>query len=173
MTEKESGDTPESSGVPRVKINPFNIENQRRLQLAGNLLPQIETVQSKLNTTQGSSCSTGVQVIEFVNQATFSQQKTTNKFGGNFKHLKEQVLLSVNAPSPNTEFQVSERPQEVWPFIESGRFDKTFDVVSKLGEGAYGCVYHVKHKLDSNNYALKKIQIHMEFNDSDQREDRK
>jgi serine/threonine protein kinase len=65
--------------------------------------------------------------------------------------------MSMNPALPTTEFQVSERPQEVWPFIESGRFDKTFDVVSKLGEGAYGCVYHVKHKLDSNNYALKKI----------------
>lgn len=65
--------------------------------------------------------------------------------------------MYINPALPTTEFQVSERPQEVWPFIESGRFDKTFDVVQKLGEGAYGCVYHVKHKLDSNNYALKKI----------------
>ena len=46
-------------------------------------------------------------------------------------------------------------------------------MVSKLGEGAYGCVFHVKHKLDSNNYALKKINIHMEFRDGDSREDRK
>lgn len=57
--------------------------------------------------------------------------------------------------------------------IESGRFEKTFDVVSKLGEGAYGCVYHVKHKLDSHSYALKKIRIHVEFRDCDSPEDRK
>ena len=46
-------------------------------------------------------------------------------------------------------------------------------MVQKLGEGAYGCVHLVKHKLDSVLYALKKIKIHMEFNDNDSREDRK
>jgi serine/threonine protein kinase len=71
------------------------------------------------------------------------------------------------------EFKISERPHEVWPFIESGRFEKTFDFVSKLGEGAYGCVERVKHKLDSIDYAIKKIKIHMEFNDNDSREARK
>ena len=42
-----------------------------------------------------------------------------------------------------------------------------------LGVGAYGSVYHVKHKLDSHNYALKKIRIHMSFNQDDLPEVRK
>ena len=45
--------------------------------------------------------------------------------------------------------------------------------MSRLGEGAYGCVERVKHKLDSIDYAIKKIKIHMEFNDNDSREARK
>jgi serine/threonine protein kinase len=76
--------------------------------------------------------------------------------------------LTVQTGPLSPDYIVGERDQEVWPFIESGRFEKTFDVVSKLGEGAYGCVYHVKHRLDGNSYALKKIKIHMEYRDSDQ-----
>ena len=55
---------------------------------------------------------------------------------------------------------------EVWPFIESGRCLKTFDTVQKLGEGANGAVYKVKHKLDDRVYALKKVKLHLEFKQS-------
>ena len=30
-----------------------------------------------------------------------------------------------------------------------------------LGEGAFGAVFQVKHKLDEQIYALKKIQMHL------------
>jgi serine/threonine protein kinase len=112
-----------------------------------------------------------VSIVEFVGTPLFP--KRGSKLSDRLKNVKDEVQLSVNTTHPSSEFQVSERPQEVWPFIESGRFEKTFDVVSKLGEGAYGSVYHVKHKLDGNSYALKKITIHMEYRDSDSREDRK
>lgn len=116
--------------------------------------------------------STSVQIIEFVSPTpTFPAKKQSN-FIPDLKHVKEQVQMSVSAQT-NPEFVVADKPQEVWPFIESERFEKTFDVVSKLGEGAYGCVFHVKHKLDANSYALKKIKIHMEYREGDSREDRK
>lgn len=118
-----------------------------------------------MNTTVASVQSQKVQIVEFawLNQPMYKQ----GKFGG------QRPQLSVQTGPPSPEFHVAERDPEVWPFIESGRFEKTFDVVSKLGEGAYGCVYHVKHKLDGNSYALKKIKIHMEFRDTDLPQDRK
>lgn len=32
-----------------------------------------------------------------------------------------------------------------------------FEVLSKLGEGAFGQVYRVRRKLDSKEYAMKKV----------------
>lgn len=33
-----------------------------------------------------------------------------------------------------------------------------FQVLGKLGEGAFGQVYRVKRKLDGKEYAMKKVQ---------------
>ena len=34
-----------------------------------------------------------------------------------------------------------------------------FEILEKLGEGAYSIVYKVKRKEDSNIYALKKVKL--------------
>lgn len=34
---------------------------------------------------------------------------------------------------------------------------RDFDVISKLGEGAFGQVYKVKRKVDGKEYAMKKV----------------
>ena len=36
---------------------------------------------------------------------------------------------------------------------------KDFDVLNKLGEGAFGQVFKVKRKKDGKEYALKKVKI--------------
>lgn len=36
---------------------------------------------------------------------------------------------------------------------------KDFQIISKLGEGAYSSVYKVKRMLDSVEYALKKVKL--------------
>ena len=56
-----------------------------------------------------------------------------------------------------------EQPPEVWPFIETGREKKTFEEEKRLGEGGFGAVYKVKHKLDGQIYALKKIKMHLRY----------
>lgn len=36
---------------------------------------------------------------------------------------------------------------------------RDFEILAKLGEGAFGQVYKVKRKEDSNVYAMKKVTI--------------
>lgn len=36
---------------------------------------------------------------------------------------------------------------------------KDFEVLNKLGEGAFGQVFKVKRKIDGQLYAMKKVQI--------------
>lgn len=36
---------------------------------------------------------------------------------------------------------------------------KNFDVLKKVGEGAFGQVYQVRRKIDNETYALKKVRM--------------
>ena len=56
-----------------------------------------------------------------------------------------------------------DQPQEVWPFLETGRYVKTFDKIAELGAGGFGTVSKVRHKLDGRVYALKTIKMHIQF----------
>ena len=52
-----------------------------------------------------------------------------------------QLVPIVQFPK-RYEFTISQKPQEdVWPYIETGRREKTFDSVAKLGEGGAGAVF--------------------------------
>ena len=37
---------------------------------------------------------------------------------------------------------------------------KDFTIISKLGKGAFSCVFKVQRILDSQIYALKKVKMH-------------
>ena len=58
---------------------------------------------------------------------------------------------------------IQELPQEVWPFLETGRCHKTFEIKRELGSGGCGTVLEVRHKLDNRVYALKKVPLHTRF----------
>ncbi|KAH9834307.1 Protein tyrosine kinase [Teratosphaeria destructans] len=45
------------------------------------------------------------------------------------------------------------------PVLEPSRYLRDFDELGILGKGGYGTVYHVKHRLDNIEYAVKKIPI--------------
>ena len=46
-------------------------------------------------------------------------------------------------------------------YLEQGRYEKSFEEISILGQGGFGKVFEVRHKLDQHTYALKKIRIHL------------
>lgn len=45
------------------------------------------------------------------------------------------------------------------PLLEAGRYSKDFAELGILGQGGYGKVYRVKHQLDGQEYAVKKITL--------------
>ena len=45
------------------------------------------------------------------------------------------------------------------PMFEFSRYLREFTEVGIIGQGGYGKVYHVKHKLDGSSYAIKKIGL--------------
>lgn len=47
----------------------------------------------------------------------------------------------------------------VWHVSIIYRLSQSFDVITELGEGGFGCVYKVKHKFDGKIYAVKKVVL--------------
>jgi eukaryotic translation initiation factor 2-alpha kinase 4 len=46
-------------------------------------------------------------------------------------------------------------------YLEQGRFTKSFELMNTLGQGGFGTVFQVKHKLDQCKYAVKKVRINI------------
>ncbi|KAK5133684.1 hypothetical protein LTR08_007438 [Meristemomyces frigidus] len=74
--------------------------------------------------------------------------------------------LAVGAPQPfqlakpaNATSSVFDALSPAHAMLEPSRYFRDFDEVGVLGKGGYGTVYHVKHKLDSNQYAVKIVPI--------------
>ena len=69
--------------------------------------------------------------------------------------------------SGDFDYNVIFKPQEdVWPYIETGRREKTFMNVQKLGEGGNGAVFKDKHKLDGKIYAVKIVKMNVPYGNS-------
>ena len=49
-------------------------------------------------------------------------------------------------------------------YLETGRYKNSFEEICLLGKGGFGIAYKVRHKLDSNFYCIKKIRLHLGYN---------
>lgn len=49
-------------------------------------------------------------------------------------------------------------------------FHRNFEVIDLLGKGGFGIVFHVKHKKDANEYAVKRINMAVQTNEGIERE---
>lgn len=48
-------------------------------------------------------------------------------------------------------------------YLENGRYRNSFEEINFLGKGGFGVCHKVRHRLDSNLYAIKKIRMHLAF----------
>ena len=51
-------------------------------------------------------------------------------------------------------------------YLENGRFKNKFESISTLGKGGFGTVYKVRYLLDNNIYAIKKIKLHLGYQET-------
>lgn len=65
----------------------------------------------------------------------------------------DQIVLLL-FEKPTNDFQV---PQRL--VYGPSRYREEFEELSVLGRGGYGIVYHCKHRLDGNEYAVKKVPV--------------
>jgi serine/threonine protein kinase len=55
---------------------------------------------------------------------------------------------------------VPSMPNDFTEFLETGglRFEEEFEIITILGRGAFGKVFHTRNLLDSQHYAVKMIK---------------
>lgn len=92
--------------------------------------------------------------------------------GANRVPLHESSPIKIQENSPikggftgvftNEAEQVIERPK-CQVYLENGRYKNSFEEICFLGKGGFGVCHKVKHKLDSNFYAIKKVRLHLAF----------
>ena len=77
-----------------------------------------------------------------------------------------EIKLNANAKkhfAPQLEKQQFEATLRKWKaeILDTGRFDKQFESVELLGRGGFGTVNKVKHRLEDQLYAVKKVRLHL------------
>jgi translation initiation factor 2-alpha kinase 3 len=75
------------------------------------------------------------------------------------KLLTESVSPTVLEQLPEEAGPVSLWNQPRASTMSSSQYLRDFEEVGLLGKGGYGTVYHVRHRLDSHAYAVKKVRI--------------
>lgn len=75
-----------------------------------------------------------------------------------FKNLVSDALAGLSSKPALLECEPSFDLSDI-DFHSSSRYLEDFLEIKLLGRGAYGSVWHVKHKLDESDYAVKKIRL--------------
>jgi len=77
-----------------------------------------------------------------------------------FNKTKLQKVIRTQDKAIRVEIKQSS-DYKYFNYLENGRYQRCFEEISELGQGGFGRVFKVKHRLDQNIYAIKKIRIHL------------
>jgi hypothetical protein len=78
--------------------------------------------------------------------------------------MKQQNKLMKSKSSEQESDDMDKENCMCLVYLENGRYKNSFEELSFLGRGGFGEAHKVRHKLDSNLYAIKKIRLHLAFN---------
>jgi len=84
------------------------------------------------------------------------------KDSGEGSKEKEDPDQVCELPSTNRVASYVPRTSPVFKLLENiNSYSNSFEILDLLGRGGFGSVHKVKHKLDQQYYALKRIKIHL------------
>lgn len=86
---------------------------------------------------------------------TINKQLYTMMQKGRVQKCSISNLWSLN--DEWTEESSSQESDSCLQVSKPGSHSELFEMITELGDGGYGCVYKVKHKIDGKVYALKKV----------------
>ncbi|XP_056617445.1 protein kinase containing Z-DNA binding domains isoform X2 [Triplophysa dalaica] len=148
QVKKDDGTPPiwdlmESTDDPRPVLKPDTVT-------VSDIVP-LEKVSEILR----SGGKTGLKAHEIARDLGLTK-KTVNKHLHSLRD-KGELQISENHKWIRNDHQDSEA--SVDSRVSDSMLSQCFDVIKKLGEGAYGCVYKTKHKYDGKMYAVKKVEL--------------
>jgi len=75
----------------------------------------------------------------------------------------DAIITSDNSPAPprsaGSFVVIAQHDSLQWSRHETSRLPGDYEFVCKLGQGAFGVVFQVRHRLDGHLYALKRIRL--------------
>eukprot|EP00743_Colponemidia_sp_Colp-15_P005141 GILK01005532.1.p1 GENE.GILK01005532.1~~GILK01005532.1.p1 ORF type:complete len:1011 (-),score=108.86 GILK01005532.1:128-3160(-) len=76
-------------------------------------------------------------------------------------------LLQRNGSASGRESRLQElASSDHHSFMESGRYARNFEEIKILGRGGFGAVFQARHRLDGQDYAVKKIRLRIRIGEN-------
>ncbi|KAA0718368.1 Interferon-induced, double-stranded RNA-activated protein kinase [Triplophysa tibetana] len=150
QVKKDDGTPPiwdlmEATDDPRPVLKPDTVSVEK-----GNEIVPLEKVSEILR----SGGKTGLKAHQIARDLGLTK-KTVNKHLHSLRD-KGELQKSENNKWIRNDTQDSEASVDS---TVSDSMSSNFDVIKKLGEGGYGCVYKAQHKYDGKTYAVKKVEL--------------
>uniref|UniRef100_A0A8C1AIW4 Protein kinase containing Z-DNA binding domains n=1 Tax=Cyprinus carpio carpio TaxID=630221 RepID=A0A8C1AIW4_CYPCA len=104
--------------------------------------------------------SGGLKAHQIATDLGQSRQTTNKQLYSMMEKGRVQKCSISNMWSLNEEWSEGSFSQESDSCLQDGKpgsHSELFEMITELGDGGYGCVYKVKHKIDGKIYALKKV----------------
>uniref|UniRef100_A0A8C1TZE8 Protein kinase containing Z-DNA binding domains n=1 Tax=Cyprinus carpio TaxID=7962 RepID=A0A8C1TZE8_CYPCA len=104
--------------------------------------------------------SGGLKAHQIATDLGQSRQTTNKQLYSMMEKGRVQKCSVSNMWSLNEEWSEGSFSQESDSCLQDGKpgsHSELFEMITELGDGGYGCVYKVKHKIDGKIYALKKV----------------
>jgi len=152
-------DSTEKSNLKITKINEINRDKSHNSKITKNPENSYKSNHSKSHLISFESISN--YRIKTINQISIRRgyHEETNKKADDsiieHSHMNNNSLAETFSIKP----PYSKVLRDNIDRLDNGRFKKDFLLYDVLGQGGFGCVQKVKHKLDGSYYAVKKIEL--------------
>lgn len=87
-----------------------------------------------------------------------SHLNAESSLGGAISNAKSSMASELSLDRVFSEISDESPLQNI---LDTGRFQKKFKNIVKIGEGGFGVVYRANYHVDQKQYAVKKVRLHI------------